>query len=181
MNSCLRIAVIASVLSAAASSLRGKSGREIEAEQTLRIHLYDQAHVPAGTLKWATAEATRIFRAAKIKINWEQPSAESPRDQGLDMSSAMPWKLGERQYLVVRIMRRTPATTTFRGALGFALPVAQNGAHVSIFYDRVEALARCVSAASYVILGHAMAHEIGHVLLSSSGHSSAGLMQARWE
>jgi hypothetical protein len=37
-----------------------------------------------------------------------------------------------------------------------------------------------MSTASYVILGHAIAHEIGHVLLGSSEHSSSGLMRAQW-
>jgi hypothetical protein len=37
-----------------------------------------------------------------------------------------------------------------------------------------------VNQATYIVLGHAMAHEIGHVLLGSSEHASSGLMQARW-
>jgi hypothetical protein len=32
-----------------------------------------------------------------------------------------------------------------------------------------------------IILGHAMAHELGHLLLGTNSHSSAGLMQAHWE
>ncbi len=31
-----------------------------------------------------------------------------------------------------------------------------------------------------VILGHAAAHEIGHLLLGSNSHSPQGLMRARW-
>ena len=30
------------------------------------------------------------------------------------------------------------------------------------------------------LLGHAIAHEIGHLLLNSSAHSPAGIMRARW-
>jgi hypothetical protein len=30
------------------------------------------------------------------------------------------------------------------------------------------------------MLGHAMAHEIGHVLLGSTEHSPDGIMKARW-
>ena len=30
------------------------------------------------------------------------------------------------------------------------------------------------------ILGHAIAHEVGHVLLGTNGHSVGGLMRARW-
>jgi hypothetical protein len=31
------------------------------------------------------------------------------------------------------------------------------------------------------ILGHAMAHEIGHLLLNTTGHSETGLMKADWK
>ncbi len=95
------------------------------------------------------------------------------------MSSAVSRNPDERHYLVVRMMRRMPANV-FPGALGFSLPFARRGAHVSIFYDRVQILARSVNTAPYIILGHAIAHEIGHVLLHSSEHTSGGLMQARW-
>jgi hypothetical protein len=179
MNSSLRIVFVAGAFSMAAGSISGKTGREIAPERTLSIHLYDQAQVPAGTLHLATVEATRLFRAAGIQVIWQQPPAEPPEDRGIDMRSIASRQPDERRYFVVRIMRRIPATV-FPGALGFALPLARTGAHVSIFYDRVEALTRSVSAALYVILGHAMAHEIGHILLRSSEHAGGGLMQARW-
>jgi hypothetical protein len=179
MNSSLQIAFIGSMLALMAGSISGKTGREIAPAQTLSIRLYDKAQVPVGVLHRATTEATRLFRAAGIRIVWEQPSAESPEDQGTDMTSAAFWQPDDRRYVVVRLMRRTPATV-FPGALGFALPFAHTGAHVLIFCDRVEALTRATNIVSYVVLGHALAHEIGHVLLRSSEHASGGLMQARW-
>jgi hypothetical protein len=33
----------------------------------------------------------------------------------------------------------------------------------------------------HFILGCVMAHEIGHLLIGSNGHSSSGVMQASWE
>jgi hypothetical protein len=141
--------------------------------------LYDQANVPAETLTCAKAEATRLFRAAGIRIAWERPSSEAPEDRGIDMTSPACQRSDNHRYIVVRLQRRTPANICV-GALGFALPFAHTGAHVSIFYDRVEALVQSVNIAAYVILGHAMAHEIGHVLLGSSEHSEGGLMQGCW-
>jgi hypothetical protein len=32
----------------------------------------------------------------------------------------------------------------------------------------------------WALLGHAMAHEIGHVLLGTTEHSPEGIMKARW-
>ncbi len=94
------------------------------------------------------------------------------------MSSA-PRSPDERPYLVVRLVRQMSATV-FPGALGFALPFARMGAHVTIFYDRVEALTWYVSTDPFLILGFTLAHDIGHVLLRSLEHTAGGLMQARW-
>jgi hypothetical protein len=78
---------------------------------------------------------------------------------------------------VVRLLRRT-APSSLPHALGFSLPHARRGTQVWIFYDRVEKLSESVHAPLYIVLGHSIAHEIGHMLLGSSEHSSAGLMQA---
>jgi hypothetical protein len=179
MNSSLQITCLAGTLALLADSASGKAGRVIDPEQTLVIRIYDKAQVPAAAIHLATMETARLFRAAGIRISWEHLSAESPEDKGTDMSAVAFRQPDKRPYLVIRLMRQTPATV-FREALGYSLPFAHRGAHVLIFYDRVEALAQRVNAAIYVILGHAMAHELGHVLLGSSEHTSGGLMQARW-
>ena len=70
---------------------------------------------------------------------WEQFSAESREDQETDVTSAAFQQRDERRYVVLRLVRRTPSTLV-PSALGFALPFARRGAHVLIFYDRVEAL-----------------------------------------
>jgi hypothetical protein len=66
--------------------------------------------------------------------------------------------------------------------MGFALPHAREGAHAVIFYDRIQKL--CVGSDVGpdvgTLLGAAMAHELGHVLMRSDDHSPAGLMKARW-
>ena len=49
-----------------------------------------------------------------------------------------------------------------------------------IFYDRVEELANAKVAGAGQILGHAVAHEIGHLLLGTIIHSSTGLMSSPW-
>jgi hypothetical protein len=51
---------------------------------------------------------------------------------------------------------------------------------VSIYADRVEAVSRTTLAGFYRVLGHALAHEIGHVLLRSCAHDDRGLMKGVW-
>lgn len=52
-----------------------------------------------------------------------------------------------------------------------------------VFYSSVEGLARRQSKAhvgSAQILGHAMAHEIGHLVLNQESHSPTGIMRGDW-
>ncbi len=68
-----------------------------------------------------------------------------------------------------------------RDALGFALPCPQPkaGCMAYIFYSRIETMAADGDASLSDILGHAMAHEIGHLLLGPS-HSPVGIMRPEW-
>ena len=146
--------------------------------QTLCIRVYNHAQVPAAELKVALLETTRVFKPTGLRITW-QLDVESPEDRGIDMSSASARKTDNRRYVVLSLLTGSPETVC-PGALGFALPFAHTGAHGSIFYDRIQAMARRESVAQYIVLGSAMAHELGHVLLRSTEHSQAGLMQTRW-
>jgi len=52
--------------------------------------------------------------------------------------------------------------------------------HTSIFYHRVEAIAKKAGLSRAVILGHILAHEIGHLLLGRDSHSPSGIMHVPW-
>jgi hypothetical protein len=179
MNSSLRLALIVNTFALMCVSVSGKTGTGITPAQPLSIRLYDQAQTPARVLQSAIDQASWLFRATRIRISWECRSTESPEDQGNDMTSPRFQQPDTRGYIVVRLVGSTPGSFS-PGTLGYALPFAHTGAHVLIFYDRVETLAHIANEATYIFLGHAIAHEIGHVLLGSSEHVSGGLMQARW-
>lgn len=50
-----------------------------------------------------------------------------------------------------------------------------------VFYDRVQQVARRYQTSDGSVLGVAIAHEIGHLLLPYGSHSSSGLMKAVWD
>jgi len=74
-----------------------------------------------------------------------------------------------------------PANAAFRETMfGFA----EGTALASVFYGRIEHFARDVHRDETeipVILGHVMAHEIGHLLLGSASHSKTGIMCGQWD
>jgi hypothetical protein len=112
MKSFLEIATVAGVLALLAGSLSGKTGTAIPRQQTLSIHLYDRADVPDGVLHLATDEASRLFRAPGVRIDWKGSSTESRADEGTDISSAAYQQPDMRGYIVARLVRRTPATSS---------------------------------------------------------------------
>ena len=66
--------------------------------------------------------------------------------------------------------------------MGFAHLTPNGGTHATVLMDPVEELAQeqqLVSKAQ--ILGHAVAHEIGHLVMGLNSHSPRGLMRAGWK
>jgi hypothetical protein len=80
----------------------------------------------------------------------------------------------------IRIVKATAESQ--RGTLGFAsVDVVQHeGVLGTVFADRVEALATTSGVDRAELLGRALAHEIGHLLLGTTQHAPFGLMRATW-
>jgi len=146
----------------------------------LSIHVYNLAEAPAQTLDGGTKVAAEILSLAGVDAAWVpgRPDAEEAQLSDQHIRSAVQERPA-RDFLVVRVIR-ADANRLLPGALGYALPDANFGVHATIFYDRVERLNAPFYVSVATILGCALAHEIGHVLLGSGEHSSAGIMKARW-
>ena len=56
----------------------------------------------------------------------------------------------------------------------------RGGVLMTVDLFRVSAIARNTSTGMPVLLGRAIAHEIGHLLLGSAEHARLGLMRALW-
>ncbi len=65
------------------------------------------------------------------------------------------------------------------GAFGYAQPFAQTGTRIHVFFDRLRIPTS--SPAAGALLGHVLAHELGHVLEGFDRHSEAGVMKAHWD
>jgi len=145
--------------------------------QSLTIRIYDLANVPGGRLERASDVAGELLAGAGVKAIWEKGSADSLEGRLTVMiPSTIRSAPDDRGYVAVRVEKGMPAGLS--GAdLGYALPFAREGVHATVYYDRVEKL--CLGSTAN-LLGAAIAHEIGHVLLGSTEHSAAGIMKARW-
>jgi hypothetical protein len=136
----------------------------------LTVIVYDYAGVKDADLRHAEQQAARILGQT---IAWLHCSEAEDKLCG---QTAGPAAL-VIQLLPERATRRNGSA----GAMGFAIPPADGGfgQHCGVFYDRVKQLSR-QSLSEADVLGHAMAHELGHLLLGINAHSSLGLMSADW-
>jgi len=133
-------------------------------------------------VKRASTVAGELLAETGVTVIWEKGSPDFPEAQITDMSAGWSRTARDtREYLVVRIVKGIPAPV-YPSATGYSLPFARAGAHATVFYDRVEKLwlNSTVGPSTGSLLGAAMAHEIGHVLMRSTEHSAAGIMKARW-
>jgi len=146
----------------------------------ITVRVYNYAEVSRGTLVRAEEEASRMFGEAGVGMTWlDCPT--SPADAEKYPACEPP--LGA-MGVDLRILSQAMAARVQSGKerLGFALPSTKAGSASAawVFYHRVEQLAESKDASAAQILGHAVAHEIGHLLLGPNRHSSAGLMRADW-
>ena len=150
--------------------------------QSLTVRLYNLANVPSGTLERASAVTGELLAEAGVRVIWETGSSDSLEGRLTVMIPAnTPGGSDRRGYVVVRVEKGRPEGPS--GAdLGYALPFAREGVHATVYFDRVERLYFSSTAVPGIraLLGAAMAHEIGHVLLGSTEHSAHGIMKARW-
>lgn len=134
------------------------------------------AQAPSRTLEEAKVVATRILQMAGVQCVWREPA---------DIE-AVPADSRRRNEVRVtlNIISREMSAALARGQLSLGLSILpgkkKRGDIGYVFYHRVEELAQGERVSAGQILGHAMAHEIGHLLLNSSAHSRVGVMQADW-
>ena len=150
----------------------------IRAETPVRIRIFDLVGVPSGTLAQAERQAARIFHQAGLHTIWLHCPLSLTEAQ-TNTSCNEPWGPTD---LDLRISTRTVARRSGipDAALGSAFPFAER-THASMFYEHVQELAQNGRRSRAAILGHVMAHEIGHLLFRSKSHSPVGIMRARWD
>jgi hypothetical protein len=136
------------------------------------VRVYDASGALAGTNRAALNFARKTMEPASIDIIWRICS--TPQVCNARIAP------GE---LAIRIVRsRGPRRYDRLLPLGDAMLDTGSGSGVlaTIYFDRVEWLAREAGTASHVLLGRAIAHELGHLLLATTTHGPAGLMRALW-
>ena len=141
----------------------------LPAADPLIVRIYDRAGRPPNELDAAKATARAILWDARIELRWRDCSSTAACGEALAPAE-----------LVVRILPSPPESEP--EWLGYSLVDTErrSGSLATIFDDRVAELARTAEVEPGGLLGRAIAHEIGHLLLGTLRHATHGLMRGRW-
>ena len=157
--------------SVALADSQRKGGNPYSLEQS--VFVYNYAQVPANSLERAKREAARIFRQAGVEITWRDcPLAATP-----DQRNPACEQLIGPATLILRIVPQFEYVPGITNKLTLGSSVG-NLATVSFRWVRDEAASGIATPSE--ILGPAIAHELGHLLLGRRGHSPIGIMRPRW-
>ena len=134
----------------------------------LIVRTYDSAGVSARVFEHARQSAGVTLAAVGIEPIWRPCHATGC------ISKPKPHEIE------LRIVTATALSE--RGSLGFAVvDVAQHaGILATIYLDRVDALAAQAGVDRGELLGRAIAHEVGHLILGTVDHPRFGIMRATW-
>jgi len=139
---------------------------------TITVHVYNYATVSEKTLSRAKQEAGRIFRNAGLTALWVD-HALSVEDRRHPHRSTDSW---DGTDCVLRLLAQSREASSIN-AMGEALSLVEIA---NVFVNRVAEKAAISELSVSRMLGHAIAHEIGHLLLGNNSHSPGGIMAAPW-
>jgi hypothetical protein len=180
---CLALVMM---LTGLAGTAQGKAADFPERSLTLTIDVYNYAKVDAKTMKDAEKVATRIVRETGVETRWvdisDSGQADLVEERSFDPThitlDVLPRAMGDHLQLSNDVM-------------GLAPGVGPDRQIVYVFYNRIdrvngtqlqlEARLDGIYVRTSQTFGHAIAHEVGHLLLNTEGHSKTGIMRATWQ
>ena len=143
-------------------------GRPVAASDgmpSVLLYLANEAGVSSDIVGDARQEVIRIYAEIGVTVIWTEHTTGCPKDP-----------------LVIVITPITGQWVEQTRTFGLAVRGANSSGRLAyIFYDRVHPLAEKHQISVASLLGVAIAHEIGHLLLPYGSHSPSGLMKGKWD
>lgn len=139
----------------------------------ITVRVYQTAGLPPAIERHALAEARDILHAALVDVRWRPCTGTNAPTCG--------GTIGADEYVLRLIVRTGPVRDRAVAALGDALIDRRDGGVLATVYvDRVALLAGAAHSNVAVLLGRAVAHELGHLLMQTAAHARRGLMRQHW-
>lgn len=146
---------------------------------TVAVRVYDSFGLPRDELAAARRVVDDIFRHAQVHVEWRE--CRTAAGPPADAADACADTLRQRE-VIARIATAQPTASGSPAVFGYSLVdvATRVGTLATVYADRISARAAAVGVNRATLLGRALAHEIGHLLLGTNRHASRGLMRASW-
>jgi hypothetical protein len=164
-KSMATLATAAGLLSLGQTAFAGQ-----QAPVTVTVAVYDYVRVPRGIVREAQEVATRIYAEIGVTLEWTNPAEVSANNADSATRKSLFTSMLLINLLSPSMEARCAAPEGVVGVTALGGRVAQ------VLFSRVISLAMKSRKGVDQILGHVMAHELGHLLLPLSSHSKTGLM-----
>lgn len=145
-------------------------------EPPVTVSVHNDAGIPLAVLLHAESEASRIFLQSGLELRWLNcsPLPHVPENPSECATSEFP------RHFQVRIAGRSLNLNEFAMGISY-LSADGTGCYANLFYDRAQMIHESSQINLATILGHGIAHELGHLLLGTNSHAPIGIMRARWQ
>jgi hypothetical protein len=180
MNRGIRKLVVGGVLMLRAINGQAQTRPElaVEGELAITIHLYNYAGIAPAVLAEAEATSDGLLAEAGVKTDRLDCTPGSPAKDGEDSCGRVSLATHFQMNLLKREGNFAGRSQTW---LGFSV-LPRGGQPGSLAYISVlrANVLRTPDASVGRVIGLAMAHELGHLLLGTSAHAFIGIMRAKW-
>lgn len=142
------------------------------------VRVYDTSGQMGADRAVALALADDILSVTETAVVWRVCDHTESRRRNGDCDGPV-----DPGTLMVRILRSSHSSQLApKTALGHSIIDTRTGMGVlaTIYFDRVNQRAAQAQMPKPRLLGRAIAHELGHLLLSTTAHSAEGLMRGEW-
>ena len=173
------VAAVGILVAAGVTSAAGEAAITVPADASIAVRTYTQSD-SERSMHTARRIASAALGRAGIQVTWVECGLPAALAQAAAHACAQPLRTNE---LVVRVVSAGTGNGGPGGnALGFAFVDlnAGGGWLATVYANRVEEMARLAGVDAAEVLGRAIAHEIGHLLLGTNQHARHGLMRASW-
>jgi hypothetical protein len=153
--------------------------RAVHYQKQITIRVRNYARIESTVLLKAETTANKILQEAGAETAWVL--CFDGNTWSNDMACT---NLPGSMDLTLNVLPfPAPQASRLRGEeFGFAIEDGEQGfgSVAWIFYEPIKSFALEKELSLTQLLGHVLAHELGHMLLGANSHSGVGLMRAQW-
>jgi hypothetical protein len=142
------------------------------------VRAYNTYGVPSREMRTAALTVQRVLSMIPIDMRWRNCGVvAAPVVHAVDQCDD---PVARNEVIVRVVAALIPPEPDAPLGDSFIDPVLGTGTLATVYADRVLALSRALDVDHGTLLGRAVGHEIGHLLLGTRRHSGFGLMRALW-